>query len=260
MRYDTIPDDLKAKNNWVCAIKGSKLPLQAYVYTAASTSNPGTWSSYEAAKRAVSSGNYDYLGYVFDGDGLIGIDIDKGYDEDGFLSELSIDCMRACRSYTEQSRSGRGIHIYVRGKLPFSGANNRNGLEIYADKRYFIVTGERIIYDDIIENQAAIDYILERYFPQTERERETGMRERIYSPVYKAPTAGKISVSVEYPKILPGMRNLSLTSLAGQLHSQGYEPRQIYRELLKANASACSPPLPVGEIESIVRSVVRYKR
>ena len=260
MRFDTIPKDLKIKNNWVCAVNGSKLPLQAYIRKAASVSDRTTWSGYEAAKRAVLNDSYDYLGYVFDGDGIIGIDIDNGYDEDGFLSELSIDCMRACRSYTEQSRSGRGIHIYVKGRLPFSGANNRQGLEIYSDKRYFIVTGERLIYGEIIENQEAIDYIVSKYFPTEERAAKEGTRERIYSPVYHPPVGGKISISVEYPKILPGMRNISLTSLAGQLHTQGYSPKQIFIELLKANSQACDPPLPRDEVKSIVRSVTRYAR
>ena len=259
MRFDTIPQDLKIKKNWVCAVNSSKLPLQAYIRKAASVSDPSTWSSYDAAKRAVQNDSYDYLGYVFDGDGIIGIDIDKGYDADGFLSELSIDCMRACRSYTEQSRSGRGIHIYVRGKLPISGLNNRNGLEIYSNRRYFIVTGERLIYGDIVENQDAIDYIIDKYFP-TERESGTEHKERIYSPVYHPPVGGKISLGVEYPIIQPGMRNISLTSLAGQLHTQGYEPKQIFVELLKANSQACIPPLPREEVRSIVRSVTRYKR
>lgn len=260
MRFDTIPQDLKLKKNWVCALNGSKMPLQAYLRKAASTTLPDTWSTFEGAKRAVDNGQYDYLGFVFDGDGIIGIDIDKGYDEDGFLSELSIDCMRACRSYTEQSRSGRGIHIYVRGHLPFTGANNRDGVEIYSSKRYFIVTGERLIYNDIIENQAGLDYIIAKYFPQTEREKETGMKDRIYSPVYKPPVGSKISISVEYPQILPGMRNISLTSLAGQLHTQGYTPKQIFIELLRANEQACEPPLPRDEVRNIVRSVTRYAR
>lgn len=260
MRYETIPAILKNNKNWVCAVNGSKLPLQAVLRKAASVADPTTWSCYETAKQAVENGTYDYLGYVFNGDGIVGIDIDDGYDDDGFLSALSIDCMRACRSYTEQSRSGRGVHIYVKGHLPFAGANNRNGLEIYSNKRYFIVTGERLIYDDIIENQDAIDYIVMKYFPQERESAESGRGERIYSPVYKPPVAGRISISVEYPQIKPGMRNISLTSLAGQLWTQGYAPKEIFRELMKANTKACDPPLPRSEVASIVRSVTRYQR
>lgn len=257
MRFDTIPEEMRLKPQWVCAWNGSKIPMQATVRKAASSTDPSTWSSFAEAKQAVDSGMYDYLGYVFNGDGLIGIDIDKGYDDDGFLSDLSVDCMRACRSYTEQSRSGRGIHIYVRGKLPFFGANNHIGLEIYSTRRYFIVTGERLIYDNIIENQEAVDYIVDKYF-STERECAKGARNAIiYSPIYTV-VSGKVTLS--YPQILPGMRNISLTSLAGQMHSQGHLPKEIFRKLLEVNATACTPPLERDEVVNIVRSVTKYKR
>lgn len=257
MRFDTIPEEMKRTNQWVCAWNGSKIPMQASVRKAASSTDPSTWSSFAEAKQAVDSGMYDYLGYVFNGDGLIGIDIDRGYDDDGFLSDLAVDCMRACKSYTEQSRSGRGIHIYVRGNLPFVGANNRNGAEIYATRRYFIVTGERLIYGNIIENQDAIDYILGRYFRTELRQNSGERKERIYTPVYTV-VSGKVTLS--YPKITPGMRNLSLTSLAGQMHSRGYSHRDIFRELLKVNERACEPPLDREEVVSIVRSVTKYQR
>lgn len=42
---------------------------------------------------------------------------------------------------------------------------------------------------------------------------------RIYSPVYRRPENGKLHLKPEYPPITPGSRNLSLTSLAGQLHN-----------------------------------------
>lgn len=92
----------------------------------ASSVLPDTWSTYEEAKAAVEKGTYDYLGFVFNNNGIVGIDIDCGYDEDGFLSEVSIDIMRACRSYTEQSRSGRGIHIYLKG-TPVQGKKQSCG-------------------------------------------------------------------------------------------------------------------------------------
>lgn len=261
MRYDNIPPELIALPRWVCAWKNSKIPMQATVKKGASSVDPDTWSSFEEAKKAVENGIYDNIGFVFNNDGIVGIDIDCGYDEDGFLSEVSIDCMRACRSYTEQSRSGRGIHILVKGTLPFKGKNNRAGVEIYRSSRYFIITGEKLIYNKIIENQEAIDYIVEKYFAEVEKDSEsTGSTGRIYSPHYAEPEKGKIIIQPTYPPIPQGMRNLSLTSLAGQLHNQGYGKREIYQELLKANQAACKPPLPRGEIQTIVNSVTKYRR
>lgn len=120
MRYENIPPELTALPRWVCAFKSSKVPMQAFIRRGASSARSETWSSFEAAKNAVEEGIYDNLGFVFNGDGIVGIDIDAGYDGDGFLSEVSVDCMRACRSYTERSRSGRGIHIYLKGRAAVS--------------------------------------------------------------------------------------------------------------------------------------------
>ena len=260
MNFDNIPEELKAIPRWVCAWKNSKTPMQATQRRGASSTNPQTWSTYDQAKVAVEDGRYDNIGFVFAGDDLVGIDIDCGFDEDGFLSDTSIQCMRACRSYTEKSRSGRGIHILVRGSLPFAGKNNRAGVEIYQTGRYFLMTGDKLIYDTIIVNQAGIDFVVETYFSDTLKESTSGNGSRIYSPVYEKPVDGRISLTPIYPTVQPGSRNICMTSLAGQLHQQGYDKERIYCELCRANQSACKPPLPDREIQTIVNSVTRYAR
>lgn len=260
MRYDTIPLEMRQMDHWVVARHGSKVPLQANTGRAASASDPQTWTTFENAVEAVTAGRADYLGFAFQGSGLIGVDIDAGF-EDGLLTPLSVDCMNACKSFTEKSRSGRGIHIYVKGRLPFNGRNNGSGVEIYQTGRYFIVTGERLVYSDLVECQEGIDYIVAKYFADALRESEGARGNRIYSPQYDKPRAGKISVNpTVYPPIGEGMRNMSLTSLAGQLHTKGYNPASILSELKKCNEAACKPPLPAAELESIVKSVTRYKR
>lgn len=230
---------------------------------AASSSNPETWGTYEQARLNVETGVYDYPGFVFNNNGIVGIDIDCGYDDDGFLSDVAIDIMRHCGSYTEVSRSGRGVHIYLFGDLPFKGKNNGAGVEIYKSNRFFIVTGERLIYAHIIENQAGIDYVVGKYFPEATHA-NTGKYERsapIYSPTYTPPDSnGKISIRPHYSPIKPGMRNLSLTSLAGQLHTKGWDKEKILREVLRANREACQPPLPESEVRAVVESVMRYER
>lgn len=261
--FENIPKELTNLNQWVCAWKNSKLPMKAYEKKAASSIDSATWSSFETAITAVENGTYDYVGFVFNNNGIVGIDVDDGFDSTGFLSDLSIDLMKACQSFTEKSRSGRGIHIYVKGTLPFSGKNNRQGVEIYQQGRFFITTGRTLVYKDIIENQEAIDYIVEKYFPEIDRVREDGTVEKapaFYTPVFEKPTNGKISLKPTYPKIAQGLRNQSLTSLAGQLHSRGYTKQQIYYELLRCNQEACTPPLPAREIQTIVNSVTKYQR
>ena len=226
----------------------------------ASSVNPETWCPFSVAEEAVIEGRYDNLGFVFNDNGIVGIDLDMGFDEDGFLSAMSIDIMNQCKSYTERSRSGRGIHILVKGNLPFKGKNNGAGVEIYKSSRYFIVTGEKLVYGEIIENQEAIDYVVQKYFPETVKTNDNMSRARIYDGSYSKPTNGKIDLNPTYPTIPDGMRNISLTSLAGQLHNQGYSPKDIYRELLSVNQVACKPPLALWEVEAIVNSISRYQR
>ena len=235
--------------------------MKATAPEAASSTNPETWSSFDTAHKAVSEGHYDYCGFVFNDNGYVGIDIDDGYDQDGFLSSLAAEIIGLCESYTEKSKSGSGFHILLRGTLPFKGKNNLAGVEIYKAARYFIMTGDTLLYDTIEEDQGAIDYVVEKYFPET-REEKDGARYggRIYSPIWSLPENNRIKLRPVYPRIPDGSRNICLTSLAGMLHNQGYSKRQIYDELLYANMVACDPPLDRNEIRTICNSVTRYKR
>ena len=261
MNYKNLPPEITSLNQWVCVWNGSKIPMKADERRGASSVNPETWCSFEAAEKAVNDGVYDQVGFVFNDNGIVGIDIDCGYDEDGFLSGVSVDIMKACQSYTEKSRSGRGVHILLKGDLPFKGRNNNSGVEIYKSNRYFIVTGEKVMFDKIIENQEAIDYVVEKYFPETIKENNDTVNSlRIYSPLYTKPENGKITLRPQYPPIANGMRNISLASLAGQLHNQGYSKKEIYQELLHVNQVACTPPLSIREIQTITNSVTKYRR
>ena len=260
-----IPEELEKFNQWVCAYDCSKVPMRAFEPKAASCSDPLTWSTFNTAVAAVMSNKYDYLGFVFNDNGIVGIDIDAGYDEDGLLTPEAADIISACNSYTEHSRSGRGFHILVKGFLTFSGRNNRRGVEIYQKGRYFILTGYPISCcpEDIRLNQEGIDYVVQKYFPDM---RPLGKAEkkvnpsRVYNPEWSLPKDGKVRLRPVYPRITPGNRNLCLTSLAGMMHSQGYSKEQIYDELVYCNTVACDPSLSKRELKTIANSVTRYKR
>ena len=260
MNLNNIPDELKKLPQWVCTKGDSKVPMNARMFFRASSTHPQTWSRFDEAKQALEKGWYDHVGFVFNNNDIVGIDIDDGYGEDGFMSELAADIISRCESYTEKSKSGRGFHILLRGVLPFKGKNNLKGVEIYKTARYFIMTGDTLIYNNIVENQEAIDYIVDKYFPEVrEGESNRNSSSRIYTPKWERPTE-KISLRPVYDPIPDGSRNISLTSIAGQWHNMGYRKDDIYRELLYVNSVACNPPLDINEIQSIVNSVTRYKR
>ena len=250
---------------WVCARNGSKAPMRAFEPYGASTTDPATWSDFETACEAVKLGYYDNIGFVFASDGYVGIDIDLGFDEEsGLPTKMAVDIINRCRSYTELSRSGRGYHILLKGDLPFDGRNGGQGVEIYKTKRYFIMTGKRIVYDDIIANQDAIDFVVNTYCAEAascEKTKNGTIFPKLYSPRWNKPHAsGRTDLKPVYPEIAKGCRHISLVSLAGSLISAGYKGDYIYKELLRANGEACKPPLSTNEIQQIVKSVRKYGR
>ena len=261
MNLKNIPTELQSLNQWVGVGVDSKVPMRVDTLYSASSTNPDTWCSFEETEEAIKRGEISYPGFVFNDNGIIGIDIDSGYDEEGFISPLAADIIGKCKSYTERSKSGRGFHILLKGDLPFKGKNNRNGVEIYKTARYFIMTGDTLLYDAIIDNQEAIDYIVDKYFPEMRESENKGVAPKIYTPIWEKPMIdGRIKLRPVYPLIPDGCRNICLTSLAGMLHNQGYSPQAIYDELTYCNTVACEPMLPDGEVVTIVNSVTRYKR
>ena len=260
MDYSTIPQEMKNLKQWVCCYADSKVPMQASINKAASASDPTTWTDYKTALKAVLTNTYDYLGFVFYR-GIVGIDIDAGYNEDGTITELAQDILANTTGWVEESRSGRGFHIYCKGLLPFKGSNNRQGVEIYSGGRFFIVTANTIRNGSPIlpNDQKGIDYVLERYFSADVEKPVKTASTAFYKPQYSKPTAGKISFRPTYPVCPKGTRNHSMASLAGQLRSQGKSKREIYLEVSRANREACQPPLSDAEIQRIVTSICRYE-
>ena len=274
MRYDNIPDELKQLNQWVCAYDNSKVPMQANRPHTASSTDPSTWASFEDAVNAVNNGWYDHIGFVFNDNGIVGIDLDDSVEyielfrlgsdlvlHHPVASPLASEIMKLCPSYTEVSKSGTGLHIFVKGDIPFKGKNNLAGIEIYKTARFFIMTGDVFEDHPMTDNQPALDNIVSKYFPETRESKTTTVTPRIYSPEWDCPKGAKrVRIRPNYPRIPDGCRNICLTSLAGMMHSIGYSKGHIFRELQYANDTACDPPLSQGELRSICNSVTRYQR
>jgi hypothetical protein len=167
--------ELAARDQWVCwkyapAKNGegklTKVPIQANGLGASST-NAKTWVSLSAAIQGAFAGGYG-VGFVFSGDGIIGIDLDGARNKKtGRAEPWAVEALQRFKSYTELSPSGTGFHIFVKGKLP-EGVNGRKGaaVEIYAADRYFTMTGimAQGSPETIEERQEAIDWFLAKFF------------------------------------------------------------------------------------------------
>ena len=78
------------------------------------------------------------------GGGYAGVDLDACRDpETGAMTAEAHAMILALSSYTEISPSGTGVHILLRGRL-LPGRRRQGHVEIYADGRYFTVTGQHV--------------------------------------------------------------------------------------------------------------------
>jgi len=136
---DNIPEELRRRPQWV--VHKDKVPYIAGGVGRASSTDSLTWRPFEEAVRALESGRYDGIGFVFSsGDPFAGIDLDKCRNpETGELEEWAAKIVEAFGGYAEASPSGTGVHIIVRGKAP----NKKRGrVEAYSSERFFTITGE----------------------------------------------------------------------------------------------------------------------
>lgn len=150
---ENIPDEIKALNRWVTwdwvwsakQNKWTKPPLQLNHKLASSTDSK-TWTRFDLAW--LIGRNRAGIGFVLGSDlGIVGIDLDKCRNPlTGEIKQLQAEIIRELGTYAEVSPSGTGVKMLCRGSLPekFRKANHELGIEIYADGRYFTITGHTL--------------------------------------------------------------------------------------------------------------------
>lgn len=168
--FDMIPLELRQLPRWV-VWKDAKVPYSATaVDSKASVTNPDTWSSFEQARTAYEEGGYNGVGFVFNGDGIVGIDIDDCVVE-GEIDPAALAIIdESGAEYVELSPSGTGLHALGRAGPPArcKGMIGDIKVEFYARDRYFTVTG------DVIKAGPLVD--LSGFASLTERVTERGAR------------------------------------------------------------------------------------
>lgn len=154
--FDAVPLELRHLERWVCWRyepkedgKLTKVPYQATSRRRkASSTNPATWTSFEAASQFwQSAGWLEGIGVVvIPDDTLIGVDLDGCLLESGKAEPWARDITNRLNSYTEISPSGKGLRIFVRGQLP-PGRREKDfpgehvGIALYDRDRFLTVTG-----------------------------------------------------------------------------------------------------------------------
>jgi hypothetical protein len=243
-----VPDDLSERDQWVLWRyeerngRRTKVPYQVG-RRPASTTNRNTWASYEAVINEWRSAPnwYAGLGYVFSlADPFCGIDLDDSLDERGALKPWAQGPVeRFSDTYMEISPSGKGLKLWVRGRVPanLGGVSTGDGqIEIYDHARYFAVTGRvfRGAPLEIEEHAADIRALYERL------------------------TQGKKGQWKLQPlsggRIPFGQQHNTLVSIAGTLRRRRVCDAAIEACLQVINTQQCEQPGPPENIARIVRS------
>ncbi len=152
---EQVPADLRDLRHWVCwqyawdDDRWTKVPMKAVGRGKASTIKPKSWVSFEeAVARFHADEDLDGVGFVFSADDpFTGIDLDNSLER-GELKPWARLLVERFGTYTEISPSGKGVKLWARGSLPPGSRGRRRAfedgaVEVYSEKRFFTVTGQR---------------------------------------------------------------------------------------------------------------------
>lgn len=160
-----VPKTLLQYDNWVVwrRVGNKKPPFSARYDGGASVTRPGDWADYETAKAKARYGDFDGIGFVFDGkSGLVFIDLDHCIDDDGEPDEFaSVIIDMFAGSYMEYSQSGKGLHIICKGCIP--AAYKSAHIEIYNVGRYGALTFDAYEASEPQDAQRQLDELCRRF-------------------------------------------------------------------------------------------------
>ncbi|MEO3974361.1 bifunctional DNA primase/polymerase [Streptomyces sp. CAU 1734] len=143
-KADPIPADLRTAGRWIRR-SATKVPLTVDG-SAASSTDPQTWSTHEAAFASTAGVGTGFV--LSDEDDIVCIDLDHCRNRlTGALAPWAADIVRdAGTTYVEVSPSGDGLHIWGRADVRQGRRIRRPGglaVEIYGTGRYIAMTGRR---------------------------------------------------------------------------------------------------------------------
>ena len=158
---ENIPAELKGVKQWVCWTGSDKVPKNPATGKNAMSNNAKTWGTFKQAVKACDTFGFDGIGFMFAAP-YFGVDLDHCLDNTDFVNEF----VETLQSYNEISKSGEGIHIICKGKLP-EGARRKNNVEMYSEGRYFICTGNVYSdkYQEVVDCTESIKILHSKWLP-----------------------------------------------------------------------------------------------
>ena len=237
-KIENIPEELRKLNQFVCWVGTDKVPKNPATGKNAQSNNPKTWGTFEQAVKACETFGFDGIGFMF-APPYFGIDLDHCLDKTDFVDEF----VETLQSYAEISKSGNGIHIICKGKLP-EGSRRKGGVEMYSNGRYFICTGNiyNPKYTKIKDCTESVKVLHSKYLPAS---------------VPKATIQRTVITDLDDSEIIDKARNCKSGSLFNLLYQgqwEGLYPSQSEADLVFCNHLAFWTARNKAQMDRIFRS------
>jgi len=170
-----IPSEMREKPNWILWRNedGRKVPYQIDGRHAKSNDRT-TWVNFIEVEELVN--DTFGLGFVFDGSGIVGIDLDACLI-DGEIQPWAQEIIERIQAPVEISPSGSGVHLYGRGEVgkgrkaavKADGPPGKSpGIEMYDRGRYFAFTGDWLVPpgDNLPDITDGLAWLQDRFWPK----------------------------------------------------------------------------------------------
>ncbi|WP_084019608.1 AAA family ATPase [Dechloromonas agitata] len=141
-RWRNIPKELCERHQWCVAgeDKAPRIATEGLPY--AKSNDASTWRTFDEAC-ALAAQHGMHIGYMLhESDPFTCIDLDVKSDTTPEQLQRFQKIVDTFDSYTEHSRSGRGLHVWVTGKV--AKGMRRDGVEVYSHERFMICTGNTL--------------------------------------------------------------------------------------------------------------------
>ena len=141
-RWACIPQELRELSQWCVAGEDKAPRIATQGLPLAKSNDPSTWRTFDEAS-AFAAHHGLHIGYMLhESDPFACIDLDVKDDTTPEQLERFQKIVDESDSYTERSRSGRGVHVWVKGKV--AKGMRRDGVEVYSHERFMICTGDTL--------------------------------------------------------------------------------------------------------------------
>ncbi|BDT74874.1 AAA family ATPase [Polynucleobacter sp. KF022] len=155
--YSSIPKELRAERTYIYwkleqdpkTGKTIKRPINPKTMLYGGQNDPTCFVTLDEAEKVFTQEAAKQMpaihgiGMAFKNDQIIGLDLDKVFDQSGNLKPVAKDILENARGFVEKSVSGTGYHIITKTDKPFSNYKDHDiGFEVFKSNMFIALTGD----------------------------------------------------------------------------------------------------------------------